>query len=602
MRLSDRQIRIIGALMLAGGLAACAVSVFSEQLGLGAEEARGMFGWRRISLLVAGAVTAAIGAAFAAHPQVISRPEKRERIGRLFPYPTDVQLRYLAIGLLGLLGLVLVWTRLLNIGSSLWHDEAHTILNYSAVGLGPILFGEGDYSINNHVLYNLLSWATVGLLGESEAMYRFWSVVPGIAAIAVAAWWAWRRIGALAAVGFATLAVAASQHIDHAPQARGYGLVLLAGTLMLIAADRLTRAYSKRALAGFVGSGLVGIWTLHVFAVALIGQALALLKWPHLRRPVIVGVGLAGILSALFYAPVLAETVAESRPRGEGISLSSALLLDRPLAWFAVPGFTTLFELRPDQWTRLVALALVAFAVWALWRRQDFGLALILVAPPLFFNLFIAVTGLTTVPRHQFLLLTHVLLLVAIGITELGRLVAQYRPLRAVAVGAGVVLALGLAKGAVDTAKDESMPFENFQEAADVVEWASAGPVVTDSIRPDGLRYYLGDELIELHPRGLAILLCSRRQRELVYIRHVPVSPEAEDYRWPASLRCIPEDSVRVRVPQRTRGAAIDIWIINPQVNRYTVEDDLPLAPLPWIRRALEARPSFRPWSEDRPR
>jgi hypothetical protein len=601
MRLSDHQIRIIGALVLVAGIAAGAIAIYSEQLGLGAPEARGMFGWRRISLLVAGAVTAAIGAALVAHPQLISKPEYRERMERVLRYPTDFQLRRLAIGLLALLGLALLWTRLLTIDSSLWHDEAHTILNYSSVGLGPILFGEGDYSINNHVLYNLLSWATVGVLGESEAMYRLWSVVPGIAAIAIAAWWAWRRIGALAAVGFATLAVAAREHIHHAPQARGYGLVLLAGTLMLIAADRLTRAYSKRTLAGFVGSGLIGIWTLHVFAVALVGQALALVKWPRLRRPMIVGVGVAGILSALFYAPVLTETVAESRPRGEGISLGSALLLDRPLEWFAVPGFTTLFDLDPEQWTRLVALAFVAFAVWALWRRRDFGLALILVVPPLFFNVFIAVTGLTTVPRHQFLLLTHVLLLVAIGVTELGRLVAQYRPLRAVAVGAGVFLVLGLAKGALDTAEDEGMPFESFQELATVVESASAGPVVTDSIRPDGMRYYLGDQLIELHPTRLETLLCNRR-RELVYIRHVAVSPEAVDYRWPAMLDCIPESSVRIRVPQPTRGAAIDVWIINPQVNRSTVEDDLPYAPLPWITRTLRERPSFRPWSEDRPR
>jgi hypothetical protein len=38
------------------GLAACGVAVFAEQLGLGMEAARGMFGWRRIFLLAAGAV------------------------------------------------------------------------------------------------------------------------------------------------------------------------------------------------------------------------------------------------------------------------------------------------------------------------------------------------------------------------------------------------------------------------------------------------------------------------------------------------------------------------------------------------------------------
>ena len=52
---------------------------------------------------------------------------------------------------------------------------------------------------NNHVLYNLLSWVTTGAVGRFEASYRIWSVVPGVAAVALAAWWAWKRIGPIAA-------------------------------------------------------------------------------------------------------------------------------------------------------------------------------------------------------------------------------------------------------------------------------------------------------------------------------------------------------------------------------------------------------------------
>jgi hypothetical protein len=583
MRFSDRQIRVIGTLMLAAGLAVCAVSIFSEQLGLGAEEARGTFGWKRASLLVAGAVTAAIGVALSLRPQLISKPENQRRIERLLRYPTDVQLRYLAIGLLALLGLTLLWTRLLKIDSSLWHDEAHTVLNYSGVGLGPILFGEGAYSINNHVLYNLLSWATTGLLGESEAMYRLWSVVPAIAAIAAGTWWAWRRLGPVIAVTFAALAVAAPQHLELAPQARGYGLALLAGTLMLIGADHLARAYGGRAFLGFVGAGLLGIWTLHAFAIAFVGQALALLRWPNLRRPVIAGVALAGVLSAVFYAPVLTETLAESRPRGETISLGSALILEHTIAWLVAPSFTEPLGVEQARWMGLPVLALVALAIVALWRRRDLGLALILVVPPLFFNLFIAVTGLSAVPRHQLFLLTHVLVLVAIGIAELGRIIARYWPLRPLAVAAGVVAVLALANAAVDSEQREALPPENFKGVAEFVEWAGVGPVVTDSMRPDGLRYYLGDDLVEMQPDEVEALLCAPHA-ELVYIRHAPFSPSStlaeEGFTSPASLECVTgEDAVRVRVPQRHRGGAIDVWIINPRVRPEVIEDDLEYAP-----------------------
>lgn len=85
---------------------------------------------------------------------------------------------YLSVGLLTLLGIVLVWTRLMHISESFWHDEAFSVLNHNGL---TAAFGA-------HVLYNQLSWATTSLIGESEAMHRFWSVVPGIAAVGLAAW------------------------------------------------------------------------------------------------------------------------------------------------------------------------------------------------------------------------------------------------------------------------------------------------------------------------------------------------------------------------------------------------------------------------------
>jgi len=83
-----------------------------------------------------------------------------------------------SLALVAAMGLVLVWTRLANIGTSFWSDEAHSAYYFAGQGPHAIFFRE--YVPNNHALYNLLSWVTTGALGRSEAASRFWSVVPGI--------------------------------------------------------------------------------------------------------------------------------------------------------------------------------------------------------------------------------------------------------------------------------------------------------------------------------------------------------------------------------------------------------------------------------------
>src|SRR5919106_4377945 len=96
-------------------------------------------------------------------------------------------LAYLPIGLLALLGLVLLWSRLVGLDSSLWHDEAVSISTYNTFDTALDLK-------SSHALFHLLSWPTTALLGEAEAVQRLWSVFPAIAAIVVATWWAWRRL------------------------------------------------------------------------------------------------------------------------------------------------------------------------------------------------------------------------------------------------------------------------------------------------------------------------------------------------------------------------------------------------------------------------
>jgi hypothetical protein len=211
------------------------------------------------------------------------------------------------------------------------------------------------------------------------------------------------------------------------------------------------------------------------------------------------------------------------------------------------------------------------------WRRKGVGLALLLVVPPLAMNLGFSVLGLNTEPRHQLILMPYVLILVATGIAEAGTLLARERVLRPVVIAVGVVAVLVLARETIAEEEERALPRENFKAAAEVVEGTGIDTVVTDSIRPTGLQYYLGDELQVLPRSEIERLLCDR-SRGVVYIQHVPLPSWFPEYRVPADVECaVDRDAARVRVPQRGRGFAIDVWIA-PGRDRPP-PDPLPLAP-----------------------
>src|SRR5690242_13573158 len=202
---------------------------------------------------------------------------------------------------------VLVWSRLANLGTSFWSDEAYSAYYYAGRGPRAIFFS--TYVPNNHVLFNLLSWATTGFVGRFEAAYRFWSVIPGIAAVVLAAGWAWRRLGPITATSLVVLATVSPVHLVLTPQARGYGLAMLAAVVMLIGAVRASDHERTRDLVVFAAGALVGTWTLPVFGVAAVFHAAVLVWNPRLRRRALIATGVVAAASLVFYAPMLTDIV-----------------------------------------------------------------------------------------------------------------------------------------------------------------------------------------------------------------------------------------------------------------------------------------------------
>lgn len=500
-----------------------------------------------------------------------SRAKLGERLGEL-RLPSRWA-RTLAGAVLGVLAATLLWTRLVGLDASLWHDEAYTILKF--VNSGPTGILGADYDSNNHALFSLLTWATAQVLAPSEVVYRLWSVLPAIAGVAALTWWCARRLGVVTAVVFAFLAVISPIMLGLSTQARGYGLAFLSMSLMIIAADWAAKTGDRRALVALAVAGAVGTWAYPVVLLGFIGIAIALLARAKLRRPILLTAAALAAVTALFYAPAaggLLDRVGgttRGSPALETLSWAELpaqpTLLVAPSVDLLITGDTPLYcgqtcqQGQPLFAYGAVPVLLAVLAGIALWRRGNRSLALILTLPIVTTLLALAALGAYVTDRYFSFLTVPFFVLVAVGV---GSAVV---PLRRRAVLAGVAVAAGLALmlfGLVRTVnlahRWAETPLEDIEQVAQIVNGSGLARVVTNSDRPEGLQYYLGRTRFAVLPdRPLRSELCTTGQ-PLVYIEHritagEPPGPES------ACLRR--RGAVRILVPQRIRGN-FTVWLV----------------------------------------
>jgi hypothetical protein len=405
-------------------------------------------------------------------------------------------------------GLVLVWSRLANLGTSFWSDEAYSAYYYA--GRGPRGIWLGTYVPNNHVLFNLLNWVTTGALGRFEAAYRIWSVVPGAAAVALAAWWAWKRLGMIAATAVVVFATVSPVHHVLTPQARGYGLAMFGAVVMFVGAVRATDSKSTRSIVLFTIGALVGIFTLPVFAVAAIAQAGVLLWNKELRKRALVACGAIAVLTLAWYSTMLGGILGNSdQEYGRRLSIPEAVTgayhhLAAPTVANAMPFglHSTLGEVA----TFFVIMALTIAAGVRLFRRDDRALLAHLLVP-IFVTYFVLVAAHFYVqPRFASYLLFHVIIVLAIGVQQIWDVLAGVVPARAVvAAGLVVIAVVGSSRIATVTREQARVPWENYQFVAHLAESSGYRVIVTDSTHPGALYYYLGEHRVyPIHAAGLA--------------------------------------------------------------------------------------------------
>lgn len=510
-----------------------------------------------------------------------SRGERLRRAGITWP-----------LAWMGLLALVILWTRLVGIDQSFQQDEAYTVQYYLIPG--PDGFLSRAYNPNNHLLFSWLGWLTTSALGQSEPLDRLWGVIPGMAAIGLLGWWVWKRLGPWTAVITVFLMAIAPLNLEFVKQARGYGLASLAFVLMLIASDRALRDPSRRAFAAWGVAGFIGVATHLVFSITFVGSAIALALAVPARRTIAIVFGLVTIACLLFYAPLLDglldTTLKYSMQPLPGRAYFASLDLHGLIA--ATPAIPTVPWHGPVSGAGLLSarevellmtgdvratcqgncfqgsdfvrfalpgLVLAALGAAALWRSHGWRLVVILAVPMLVTFTPLAVTGALVADRFLLHLLPVAAVLMAAAIAAIASAVGRVRPLRPVLVVLGSLLALfGVTRILDLTSRWTATPYENTKLVAQVANGSGIRPVVTNSDRSAGIRFYVGADLEVRQIADLEALFCDRRA-SFTYIDY-PVRSDR-----PNTDCLYQRGAARVHVTQRGRGRFTDVWVVPPR-------------------------------------
>jgi hypothetical protein len=470
--------------------------------------------------------------------------------------------RWVAAGLIVLAALTALWTRLVGLNQSMWNDEVYSVVHYVTPGPAAI-FSAKQYVPNDHPLFELLSWATVHITGiRSNEGYRFWGVVPALAAVAIMTWWLKQRLGWWVAAAFAVLAVCAPVHLINGTQARGYGLTFLTAVVLVIGAVTFKEKRSAPALACVVIGALLGTWTLPLFAVYVAAVLVPLLWFGEVRRTLLITLVAVGVASLLFYAPLLHAVIAQSG-QDYGFRLAWDGFFYGPLNDQVVPSLQLILPHAAPTLLEWVSAGILAVGVVGLWRRGRQVIALSFLGSAILTYLVMEIARFYVAPRFATFVVLPMLAVGAVGLVEIGRLIARAPGGRVVAVLAAIALSILLVSKIEKVGATEALtPIENFQAAATMLSGTGfTEPIVTNSEGPIELGYYLGGlpYYKVLSPNILNWMFCTRRSAFIFLEDDRQAPAEAPPTVDTGCLTA--RHAVRVTIPQRW-GATLALWFV----------------------------------------
>ena len=464
----------------------------------------------------------------------------------------------------GVLGTVLLWSRLVGLDLSFWHDEVVTVVRYA--GAGPRAIFLGPYIPNNHVLFSLLAWATTRVLGGSEVIYRLWGLLPALVATGWLTWWACRRFGRLAGASVLALMTVSPVLLQVSREARGYGIALLAMVGLITQADSALRDPESHAVWRFVAFGTIGVLTLPVFVLPFMFAAAPLLFVPRLRGRLVIGVAISGIVSLVWFAPVMSEIIGNATQQfgvpvpWHGVITLSMSQLVFPIYRLLLPGVPDIMLANPHDplaavvvW-HVVSWSLLGLAVARLWRSGQRTLLFSLVLPVTGTYVVLAAYGAWAADRHVSYLSVPLLMLLALGLSTL----ADRSGTRAPPMAHMLLAAIGVwAIVAFYPVADQvvHVPHEAMKDVGAAVDASGLPTVVTNSARPTGLDYYIKAPLDVMSVEDLERLFCGE-QTDYAFVNH-PFAADEVDTSCLAA-----KGAERTRFVQRGRGRWIDLWLV----------------------------------------
>jgi hypothetical protein len=478
--------------------------------------------------------------------------------------------RDLAWGILiGSLLTVLLWSRLVGLDLAFWHDEVYTVIHYAGVGPKQIFFG--SYVPNNHVLFSLLAWGTTRVLGESEVTYRLWALVPALIASIWITWWTLRRFSRVAGVALLLFLTVSPLLLQLSREARGYGLLMLAMVGLITQADAALRQPEQAAIWRVSAFGSLGVLTIPVFTLPYIFVAAPLLLEPRLRKRMLIGLSVSGLVAFAWFYPMLDEIAASTgqqfgRPiPWHGMFTASLEQLVFPVYRLLLPGNPDIMLTHTDDpllaivvWHAVTWLLLIAAGLH-LWRTRSRRLLLTLALPLLGTYGVLASMGAWAADRHVSYLSIPIFVLAAIGVHALAK---RFTGLESsVTLALAGILTVALTVSLFPVADYVSrVPHEATKEAAELVNESGIETILTNSVRPQGLSFYLNGRLQQLSADELERIFCDGNpDSDYVFIDH-PFNTESVD------TDCLTTQGADfTRFNQRGRGRRIDVWTVRIQ-------------------------------------
>jgi len=314
--------------------------------------------------------------------------------------PGETMLRRHLLHLLLIL-LLALFVRLINLGGrSLWYDEAFAVL-FAEKGLDAMLSGTltpvagGASDIHPLLYYSTLNvW--MALFGQDAFAVRLWSVVLGVATVAVMYGLARELFGGETALTAALITAIAPFHVQYSQETRMYALMGLLLTLATWCFVKGWRSQQKGWRWWIVFGILAGLamYTQQLAAVYLI--ALGLVPIIVRRKDQFVKVVVGAIVAIIVYLPWLINLPGQlakvrsyywltpptiARPVGTAYSfLVVSLDIPNPYSMIGFLGalFILLFlivqvilylrrRVRPDRKPLLFVLWLAAFPIALMW-------------------------------------------------------------------------------------------------------------------------------------------------------------------------------------------------------------------------------------------